>query len=88
MSSSDPTSSFSECKEKAPVSAEFQLDNKTLALSGDREELIRAQKTDATLSSCFSLVDNPACDKSVSYLLDEGVLMRHWSPGSGFTHKL
>lgn len=78
MSSSDPTSSLLECEEKAPVSTELQPDVETLTRSVDRKRLIKDQKTDATLSSCFSRVNNPTCDKSVSYLLDEGVLMRSW----------
>lgn len=44
MRSSDPTSSFSECKEKAPVSTEIQPNVKTLTLSVDREQLILIKK--------------------------------------------
>lgn len=85
MTTSDPTSPLSEVKENVVV--ELQPDNKTLTLSVDREQLINAQKTDATLSPCFSLVTGPKCVKSVSYLVDDGVLMRCWSPSSGPSHE-
>lgn len=77
---SDPTGSHSEVKENVVV--ELQP-NETLTLSVDKEQLINAQKTDATLSPCFSLITGPNCDKSGSYLVDDGVLMRRWSPHSG-----
>ena len=59
---------------------ELQPDVKSLTLLVDRGQLITAQKTDATLSPCFSLVTDPKCDKSGSYLVDDGVLMPRWSP--------
>ncbi len=48
----------------------------------DRKHLIEAQKSDSTLTSCFTTVR----DKTVlhvhvvAYFLDDGVLMRKWSP--------
>lgn len=55
---------------------ELQPDDKTLTLPVDKEQLIKAQENDATLSHCFSLVHKTECEKSVSYLVDDGVLMR------------
>uniref|UniRef100_A0A671VWW5 Gypsy retrotransposon integrase-like protein 1 n=1 Tax=Sparus aurata TaxID=8175 RepID=A0A671VWW5_SPAAU len=86
MSPSDPPSSPIECEINAPVT-EFQPDDTTLMLTVGKEQLIKAQENDSTLSPCFSLEHKTTCEKSVSYLVDDGVLMRHWSPGSGFTHQ-
>ena len=58
---------------------ELQPDVEPLTLLVDRGQLITAQKTDATLSPCFSLVTDPKCHKSGSYLVDDEVLMRRWS---------
>lgn len=87
LSSSDPTRKFSESKVNAPVSVELQPDVENPMLSVNKEQLTAAQKSDVTLSHCFFLMKNRKCEKSVSYRLDEGVLMHHWSPGSGFTHE-
>ena len=63
MSVSDPTSlPSSESRDTAPVVVEFQPDDVTMSLPVDKEELIKAQKNDASLSPCFSLVANPECD--------------------------
>lgn len=65
MSNSDPTNSLSKYNGNAPVSIELQPDDKALSRSVDRDQLIRAQKTDATLPPCLSLVKYPTCEKSV-----------------------
>lgn len=59
LNNSDPSGSLPECNENVPVVVELQPDNKTLTLSVGKEQLISAQKTDAPLSSCFSLVTGP-----------------------------
>ena len=86
MGSSDPPSSPSECEMCAPVT-ELQPDDKPLNLPVNKQQLIKAQEIDTTLSHCFSLVNTSACKKAVSYLVDDGVLMRHWSPDYVFTHQ-
>ena len=60
-----------DVKEKVVV--ELQPDVEPLTLLVDRGQLITAQKTDATLSPCFSLVTDPKCHKSGSYLVDDEV---------------
>ncbi len=67
------------------VSIELGPDDESLKMSVDREHLIREQQTDPTLTSCFSQVNQHTPDKSVFHLLDDGVLMRCWSPS--FTHE-
>lgn len=51
MATPDPTSSPAECKENAPV-VELQPDDKALAPSVDKAQLISVQKADDTLT-CF-----------------------------------
>ncbi len=48
----------------------------------DRKHLIEAQKSDGTLTSCFTAVMDKTVlhDHVVAYFLDDGVLMRKWSP--------
>ncbi|KAK2897115.1 hypothetical protein Q8A73_013495 [Channa argus] len=87
MSTSDPTSLSSECKNaNESVCNDLQPDDKMLSLSVDRDQLIRAQQSDPTLSHCVSQIKNVTCEKFVSYLLDDGVLMRRWFTSSGSTH--
>lgn len=45
------------------------------------EALIKAQKSDFTLTKCFSALENP--DDQNLFFLDRGVLMRKWVPGAG-----
>ncbi|KAK2920619.1 hypothetical protein Q8A73_000104 [Channa argus] len=87
MSNSDPTSLSSECKNSnESVGIDLQPDDKMLCLSVDRDQLIRAQQSDPTLSHCVSQIKNVTCEEFVSYLLDDGFLMRRWFPSSGSTH--
>lgn len=58
-------------------------DENVLTFSVDREELIKDQKSDATV--LFFLLQPPQCVKR-HHLVDDGVLLRHWSPATGFTH--
>ncbi len=48
----------------------------------DRKNLIKAQKSDSTLTSCFTAVMDKTVlhDQVITYFLDDGVLMRKWSP--------
>lgn len=84
MSSGDQNSAPLKSKEKIgqSVSIELHPNDESLKMSVGKEQLMREQKSDPTLSSCFSLVNQSAPDKAVSYLLDDGVLMRRWSPSS------
>ncbi|KAI3366265.1 hypothetical protein L3Q82_009736, partial [Scortum barcoo] len=47
------------------------------------EKLIRAQQADSTLDKCRSAVQEKSGTSSVTYLFDDGVLLRKWSPVSG-----
>lgn len=67
-----------------PLQPTVPPEDEGLCLSVDKENLIKAQKNDRSLSVSFSLVNQPSPDGAVSYLLDDGVLMRRWT--SGFTH--
>lgn len=95
LSSLDPAISLSGgnllCENNTSVNASMTVDlvpdEQSLKLSVDKEELIKAQKNDATLSSCFSLVETASGDETVSYLVDSGVLLRRWSPPAGFTQE-
>lgn len=86
MSSPDPTSAPPESKDNTSVSIELQPDD-SRALAVNKDQLMAAQRSDLSLSHCFSMIEKPKGEECVSYRLDEGVLMRHWSPGSGFTHE-
>lgn len=68
-------------EQECPVSAEtYPLSNLSLPVS--RIRLSAAQKTDPTLQKCFLSVVSPdkASDERVCYLINDGVLMRRWSP--------
>ncbi|CAI5657199.1 unnamed protein product [Oreochromis niloticus] len=86
LSDSDPTSSPPNC-ESTPVSVELQPDEKPLTLPVEKNKLIKAQKNDESLSCCWASVTEPKCGKSASYLIEDGVLMRYWTPSSGCTHE-
>ncbi len=81
QTSTAPENSIVECS----VPVELGPNDESLKMSVDREHLIREQKTDPTLTSCLSRVNQQTPDKSVFYFLDDGVLMRCWSPS--FTHE-
>ncbi|XP_029927354.1 uncharacterized protein LOC115373220 [Myripristis murdjan] len=86
MNGSEPVCQQSECESAGhSVCVELQPNDEGLKMSVDREQLIREQKNDVTLSSCFSLVNQKTSDQAVSYFLDDGVLMRTWT--SGGTHE-
>ncbi|XP_035984480.1 uncharacterized protein LOC118558122 [Fundulus heteroclitus] len=57
--------------------------DETLSLNITREMLIKAQQNDPSLSSCFSIADNSESKAPVTYFVENGVLMRSWSPDSG-----
>lgn len=86
LSDSDPTSLPPDC-ESTPVSVELQADEKAMTTAVDKNKLIEAQKNDESLSSCWAYVTEPKCGKSASYLIEDGVLMRYWTPSSGCTHE-
>lgn len=79
----------SVCKDKSAGKrnsiVELMPDENVLNISIDREELIKAQKSDPTLSSCFYLA--ALCEKTVPYLVDDGVTHRFYArvgnPGRG-----
>lgn len=50
-------------------------------LPATREEFMAAQQSDKTLQNCFSSVLSveDAKEKKVAYLMDHGLLVRHWS---------
>lgn len=74
--SSDHTWDFSKVKtsNKEPVTVTLPSPPLT------SEALIEAQKSDLTLSKCFSALDNP---EEHQFFLEKGVLMRKWVPRSG-----
>ena len=56
-----------------------------LTFSVDKTELIEAQQSDCTLASSLSASENKN-ERSVTYIFEDGVLMRRWSPVSGSEH--
>lgn len=68
--------------EKTPVTLELQPSDEMLTLCVNKDELKKAQKEDESLLTCWSYVNNPVCEKSVLYHVDDGVLMRRWCPRS------
>lgn len=60
------------------------VSDSVLRIPATREQLIAAQKSDPSLVKLFSAVVAPEKikEKSVSYFLDDGLLLRKWSPAT------
>lgn len=62
--------------------------DKTLSLNINKEMLVKAQQNDPSPSSCFSVADKNGFKTQVTYLVENGVLMRSWSQDSGDLHRI
>ncbi len=80
-----PDNSGSPSFESKSVSVSVILpDDKDLSLSVNKEQLIQAQQADCSLAKCVSAAQSEECvSQTVSYLFDDGVLLRKWSPVAG-----
>lgn len=59
------------------------------SLNMTREMLVKAQQGDPSLVPCFSsVVDREASKSPVKYFLENGVLLRSWSPDSTDLHRV
>ena len=67
-----------------PMSVDVLPEDNELCLAVDKVQLIKAQQADSTLVTCLSAAqEQNDVTQPVSYLFDEGVLMRKWVPVSG-----
>lgn len=79
-----PDNSGSPSSESKNVSVSVILPDDDLCLSVNREQLIEAQQADCSLIKCVSAARDNKCEsQTVSYLFDEGVLLRRWCPLAG-----
>lgn len=70
--------------EKCPAVSQVEIDDAGMSLSVDKSQLVEAQQSDSTLTLALSIAQTGKdSERPVSYLFDDGVLVRQWMPGSG-----
>ncbi|KAK7926200.1 hypothetical protein WMY93_008510 [Mugilogobius chulae] len=76
-----PSSGHRENSAKVKVNSKELKENALVSPPLTCEALIEAQKSDSTLTKCFSALDKP--DDNSLFFFDRGVLMRKWVPRAG-----